>query len=491
MNERQAREVTLLEAFETVRPPAAAWTDDDRAWADRVALEAAGGDLAPAGFVALRAGHALQRLGTREPRLVGWLARPAAFGRWLLAVGVAAFVVGLVLDRLDPAQRINLLALPFLGVVAWNLAVYVLALGLGLVAPLRRGDARRAPRAGRLRRLLAIDAPPAALARLAEGRVGLQYAALWPARHGRVTGLRVQAVLHAGAAALALGLVAGLYLRGLVHDYRVNWESTFLSPAAAHAVVTTLLAPASWLSGLALPDVAAFATLRAAQGDRSTGAPAADWIHLLALTLMLLVVLPRVLLGALAFGVARWRAGRIPLPLDDPYFGRIVRLRRAAGASVQVFPYARTPSARGALALRDLVVRAFGARVGFEVAPTVAFDAQDDAALVPAPATTHAIALFDLGATPEGESQGRFVEQLAAALPGGAGLAVVVDEGPFRARFAGLPERLAQRQAAWREWGATLRLEPVFADLEAGPGAGASAAALEAGFTDAAAVARA
>jgi hypothetical protein len=490
MNERQAREVTLLEAFETVRPPASAWTDDDRAWADRVALEAAGSTVAPVDFVALRAGHALQRLGSREPRLVAWLARPERVSRWLLGVGIAAFACGLVLDQLDPARRINLLALPFLGVVAWNLAVYAIALVLAVGAPLRRGGGRRAPGLERLRRLLGSDAPPAPLARLAEGRVGVQYAALWPARHGRVTALRAQALLHVGAAALAGGLVAGLYLRGLVHDYRVNWESTFLSPAAAHALVTTLLAPASWLSGLALPDVATFATLRAAQGDRSTGAPAADWIHLLALTLVLLVVLPRALLATVAAGAARWRAGRVALPLEDPYFGRIVRLRRAASAAVQVFPYARTPGARAALALRDLVGRAFGARVGFDMAPTVAFDAHDDAPLVPAAAMTHVIALFDLGATPERESQGRFVEQLAAAMPGGAGLAVVVDEGSFRARFAGLPERLAQRQAAWREWGATLRLEPVFVDLEAGPDAG-KAAALEAAFTDAAAVARA
>ena len=489
MNERQAREVTLLEAFESVRPPASSWGDDDRAWADRVAIEAAGGELRPADFVALRAGHALQRLGAREPRLVGWLARPRGSGRVLLLVVVVAFALGFVLDRLDPGRRINLLALPFLGVVAWNLAVYAITLGLAVAAPLRRGRPRRTSLIERLGRLLGSDAPPAALARAAEGRVGLQYAALWPARHGRLAALRAQVVMHAGAAALALGLVGALYLRGLVHDYRVNWESTFLSPAAAHAVVTTLLAPAAALSGLPLPDVPTFAALRAAQGDRTTGAPAAEWIHLLALTLVLLVVLPRVVLAAFAAGAVRWRARRFALPLDDAYFSRIVRLRRAASAAVQVFPYAHTPSARAALALRELVATAYGPRVGFEVLPTVAFDASDETPLVQAPATTHAIALFDLGATPEAESQGRFVERLAAALAPGAALAVAVDEGAFRARFSGMPERLAQRRAAWRDWGATLGFEPVFVDLDAGPTGGA-AAALEAAFADPAAVGR-
>ena len=480
MNERQAREVTLLEAFETVRPPDPAWSDDDRAWADRVAAEAAGPDTGPDSFIAQRAGHALQRLGTREPRLVPWLARPMGLGRWGLVVVVAAFFCGLGLDRLDPGQRINLLALPFLGVVAWNLAVYAIALVLAVATPLRAHPARRAPLVERLRRLLDLDASPP-LSRASEGRPALRFAALWPARHGRVSALRLQALLHVGAAALALGLVAGLYVRGLVHDYRVNWESTFLSPTAAHAVVTTLLAPASRLSGIALPDVGAFAALRAAQGDTTAGAPAADWIHLLALTLALLVVVPRLVLAALAAALARWRTRRFAVPLDEPYFRRIANLRRASTTAVQVFPYARAPSARAALVVRELAATAFGPRVGFEVAPAVAFGAEDDAALAPAPSTTHAVALFDLGATPEAESQGRFVARLAAALGAGTALAVLVDEGPFRARFAGFPERLEQRRTAWRDWGAPLAIEPVFLDLETGPGEGAAAALESAG----------
>ena len=75
MDERRAREVTLLEAFETAQPASPSWSDDDRRWADRVALEAATPGSAPAAFVATRAGHAMQRLAPREPALG---ARPGA-----------------------------------------------------------------------------------------------------------------------------------------------------------------------------------------------------------------------------------------------------------------------------------------------------------------------------------------------------------------------------------------------------------------------------
>ena len=62
MNEAAARQVTLLEAYETVQPASPSWSDDDRAWADRVAMEAAGAGATPDAFLAQRAGHAMQRL---------------------------------------------------------------------------------------------------------------------------------------------------------------------------------------------------------------------------------------------------------------------------------------------------------------------------------------------------------------------------------------------------------------------------------------------
>jgi hypothetical protein len=55
--------------------------------------------------------------------------------------------------------------------------------------------------------------------------------------------------------------------------------------------------------------------------------------------------------------------------------------------------------------LRALVADAFGPTVALEVAPGVAFGAEDEAALAMPAGTSHAIALFDLSATPESENQ--------------------------------------------------------------------------------------
>src|SRR6478735_7972771 len=104
MDERRAREVTLLEAFETARPASASWSDDDRRWADRVALEAATPGVAPAAFVATRAGHALQRLGPREPALAG--ARPRWRRAGLVAIALIAFALGIAADAIGGGRRI-------------------------------------------------------------------------------------------------------------------------------------------------------------------------------------------------------------------------------------------------------------------------------------------------------------------------------------------------------------------------------------------------
>ncbi|HSC63365.1 MAG TPA: DUF2868 domain-containing protein, partial [Caldimonas sp.] len=349
MDERRAREVTLLESFETVQPPAPSWGDDDRRWADRVAAEAAAPGGAPEAFIATRAGHALQRLVPREPAL----ARLAATKPWhaggALAIVAVAFVLGIAGDSLGGGRRINLLAPPLWGVLAWNIVVYLLLVVLPLLRVARRGRVREGPLVRTAEWLLRVRQR---LPRASAGGSAValrRFVELWAVRTRRLSLLRGETALHLGAAALALGLVAGLYSRGLVLDYRVGWESTFLDAGAAHAVVTTALRPASLLSGIALPDAASFASLRTTPDADNAGAPAAPWLHLIALTLALVVVVPRLVLAAGCGIAAAWRARRFALPIDDPSFQRLARLGSGGASRVVVVPYAAMPSPQATL----------------------------------------------------------------------------------------------------------------------------------------------
>jgi hypothetical protein len=471
MNDRQGREVTLLQAFETAQPPSPSWSEADRRWADRVAQEAVPADAPAATFIAARARHAMERLLPREAAARRWLGRAVRDGPWLAVVAIVAAGLGLFVDAIGNAQRINLLAPPFWGVLVWNLAFYVVLLATPLLALLRRGRAAPGPLQRAMLWLLrgGRALPTAGRGAAASAAPLAEFGRLWAERSARIASLRAQTLLHVGAAALALGLIGGLYVRGLVLDFRVGWESTFLTPPVVHALLATLLSPASILTGIPLPDADGIAALQTQPGGRDAGAPAAAWIHLLALTMLAVVVVPRLVLGFLTAALARHRRRRFALPLDSPYFQRLARLQRGGAAAVEVHPYAHVPSPQAVLGLQALLADAFAAQVAVRIAPTAAFGAEDDDSPPPpaAAGVTHALLLCDLAATPEAESQGRFARRLAGRLPPGAVLALLVDESAFRRRFAGLEERTAQRRAAWTKFGEALGTVPVFADLEA------------------------
>jgi hypothetical protein len=246
---------------------------------------------------------AMQRLLPRDASARRWLERRAWHPAWVWLGAVLGFIAGVAADRLGPPEHVNLLAPAVWVVVLWNLCVYVAALmpwhgGVG--SQLGPWFARRG-----------------------QG-TDLGASLLW-ARHAAPLSMkRAALVLHVAAAALALGLVAGLYLRGLVLDYRAGWQSTFLDVSAVQTLLNTLLAPASLLTGIGVPDVA---PLRVGPGALAQ-ATAAPWIHLYAGTLMLWVVVPRLLLA----WWSAWRADalsrRFPLPLDTPYFEALHPLMR-------------------------------------------------------------------------------------------------------------------------------------------------------------------
>ncbi len=299
MTEDEARQVVLLQAHEwpTAQAP---WMAQDSAWATRQAVATVGAQAGPERFVLARAVVALQRLLPRAPAAQRWLRRRSWHPAWVALALVLGFMAGLAVDQLGPPQRVNLLAPAVWAVVAWNAVVY-LALALpSPVAGLRAWLARSLQRG--------------------DGDV----AALWARHAAPLLMHRLALLLHAAAAALALGLVAGLYLRGLVLDYRAGWQSTFVDAPTVQAALDVLLAPARWLIGIAVPEVA---PLRVGPGGNAH-ASAAPWIHLLAATLALAVVLPRLLLA----GLAGWRAHRgaqhFVLPLDTPYFQGLHPLMR-------------------------------------------------------------------------------------------------------------------------------------------------------------------
>ena len=284
---------------------------------------------------------------------------------------------------------------------------------------------------------------------------------------------RALSVLHYAAAAFAVGALAGLYTRGLAFEYLAGWESTFLGVEQVQRLLQGVLGPASFLTGIPVPDSAHLASIRSPVGG---GENAANWIHLYAVTVLLVVVLPRVALAAWEHLQAGRKASRIPVPLTDGYFQNLQRQHSGDAANVQVFPYSYRLSPEGLRGLTRLMQMIYGSETDIAVSPAIALGGEDrltaaasaDVAIAPSPRAALTVALFSLAATPESENHAAFLAALAATLPADAPVVALVDESSFIRRFGAASTRLADRRATWRRILASrLDVEPLFVSLEA------------------------
>jgi hypothetical protein len=462
MDEQAALDVIAVRAVEIRDGARTLWTDSDRAWASRAAAEVVG-ERADAGtFIARRGRLALERLGERSkalPRAVRAL-RWRPWVGWMIVT--AAFVVGATLDRIGGVQRINLLAPPVFALLLWNLAVYAtLAAGFlvrygdtGPPGPLRGLVMRIAARAGR------------GIRRGRRGNddvIGDSIAALttdWARLAASLYAARAARILHLAAAALALGVIAGLYVRGLAFEYRATWESTFLDPAKVRALLAAALAPGALLTGIAVPDEAHVAAIRAPAGEN-----AATWLHLMAASVCMVVIIPRLVLATWAALLERYRATRLPLALGESYWRRLLRGFEGGPVRVLAIPYSYALPPAALAGLEAIVERAFGGGAALTVAAPVAYGVDDHATHQAPDSAGPVIALFNLTATPEPGVHGAFVAAERARRWPAQPLLAIVDESAFRTRWPDDERRLGQRRGLWSSLLTGERLAPIFVNL--------------------------
>jgi hypothetical protein len=467
MNEAAARETLLLRSIETADAGRAVWSDEDRAWATRAAAEVAGSQAAPDAFVARRASLALERLGTRHPAFARAL-RAVSWRSWITPVlAGAAFALGVAADQLGPAQRVNVLAFPLIALLAWNVVVYALIAvrgAWGLVSARGRALGPLAQAIARLGR--AVPRAPAVQDAAVSTVLGV-FLAEWARAAAPLAAARVGRSLHIAAFALGLGAIAGMYVRGLVLEYRAGWESTFISAETVHAILAFVLGPAAALTGIPIADAPRLEAMRFGAGG--AGENAAPWIHLYATTVALVVLVPRFLLALGTWVAERQLTARFPLALDEPYFTRLTRQLGREPARVRVVPYSYQLTPPAVLGLQAIAARLFGPHAEVTVAPGISWGGEDALPDGLVPPGSHALVLvvFSAAATPEAENHGAFLAAVAAAAGRATPVVAIVDESGFRKRFAHEPRRLEERRVAWQELLAGRGREPVFAELEA------------------------
>ena len=486
VNEHDARNLLLIRAVETEDAAQALLTRDDRQDATAFALASAGADRsgrrADQRLLAQRSAYALSRLETRHPA-IGRAARAARWPGWLdWTLPLGAIALGIATNELAGARRLNIIAFPLFGIVLWNLAVYMLVAAHAAAAIVPRGNrygkaswlARAASWAGGIARRDQDAHHPV-------GRAIVRFARDWTRYAGALTYARAARVLHLSAAALAIGIVAGMYLRALGVEYRAGWESTFIGAETLHRLLGWVLTPASLLTAIALPDVDRLATLR--WGMPANGENAGSWIHLYAVTAALFVVVPRLALAAgSALSAARLsRFFKVP-GREDFYVRRVLRDARGGGTRVRVVPYGFSFSDGPRRVLERLLVGTFGDGTEVVTEDAIAYAGEDEwlAGLRLNEEDDYLLVLFNLAATPEAENHGELLAGITRLLDsqgGGTALAVLLDETGYRARLGrqvGADDRIETRRLAWKALTAGMALNPIAVDLGTGESPGQS-----------------
>ena len=345
MDEAAARRVMLAHAIEGADGEGKLLSGFDRDQIDRQARQAAGvgaedgPGVTPEHFLDVRAQRVIAAVAARHPGLASLQDSPA-WQRWLgVGTPLLALFLGVLTDVIANPHRVDLVSLPLLGILAWNVAVYLML----IVAPFMGPQKGHRPWLAGLGRW--TDGERAW--RRPGGNLRASVTALFHLRWYRATQdlhlQRVKRVLHLAAAGWAVGIALSLLARGLVVEYRVGWESTFLDATQVHAILSFLRLPALVLFPFQPFTVQEVAALRFSEGGGAAGG--ARWVYMYVALLLVVVVIPRVILAAVAYARERMLSRRIEVDLGEPYYQRLVSLLSSVRVQLCLLTHRQTDRA--------------------------------------------------------------------------------------------------------------------------------------------------
>lgn len=358
MRQRALQTVLLVHAIEQSDLAGDALSLEDRVHASRNAADgrplpvAGAADAAAAPldgdserFLVRRAEDLLGRLRVRSPgvdRVLAAAAGPTGLDRVLLLAGLALGFAAAFVD----GRRIDIFAYPLIGLVLWNLLVYI-TLTVRTFGALRQGrpaatdiagqESAAVRRDGFLRRWLArryANRVRARIDALITHSIGFnaplapglrRFAADWWEVGRPVFRERARRLLHTAAILAAVGLMAGYAIRGWVIRQAAGWGATVFGPASAHTALVTLYGAASAVSGVPVPSARELQAL-AWTSPTSGGGPAGQWLYLIDWTALLYIVLPR-LIAVIVTTISLWRrSATLRAPPSLPrHLGAVVR----------------------------------------------------------------------------------------------------------------------------------------------------------------------
>jgi hypothetical protein len=380
--------------------------------------------------------------------------------KWLIAAPIAvAFVVGLATDSLTSGGKIQLLSLPLLALLVWNLVVYAWIVFRKLRPAIKSNPTDWigewvAQRLGEMRKLLDGQGKDDTWSLLRT-----RFIRIWLERNRERHRSLLLAVFHGAAIALVLGIVVGMYVRGLGFEYRAGWSSTFLGAESLYRFLVIVLGPSAAMLDVPIPNPAVLGEL--AWSVNPKGGDAAPWIHLYAETCFSYVFLPRAYLAYRA--QQKWARFKWEMETDSTKSSLAVA---PDAKRVCVIPFNVSLDSTMRESLRATLADESGPP-NVEFRESVEYDSVRDyfgelEFQSDSPPAALAVT-FSLGATPEKEIHGDVVERCQAlAGRSAASVFILLEASGFLKRFGDDEERFAARLKNWtrfsEEYGVPLQV---------------------------------
>ena len=318
--EKEARQILLARAIEIVDSQGKLISDAERDALDvragEVARRAHGQRLDVGSALRSRAAEVLDVVGRRNPGIAALHEIPPWRGMLIMGLPLLTLVLGFSSDIVANPRWLDLVSLPLLAIVLWNLVFYLL-----LVA---RIFVKAEPFESRLRRLAKPFTRLRRFSRHTRTEITTNFVSTWQSVAARLNGSRLALALHLSAAAWAGGAALWLFLRGVVYQYRVGWESTWLSAEGVQSLLSVLFWPATTLLNLTPFTLQEITAMRFDAGAPGSVESARNWVFLYTATLAIVVIIPRLVLALLTWLRERALAARLTIELDEPYFQRLI-----------------------------------------------------------------------------------------------------------------------------------------------------------------------
>lgn len=442
---------TITQAKLLEQTPTLSWESSDANRATRQAALAVGEDASTAAFLVARARVVEKMIVAKNPSVKPIALRftPPGWINWsLIAV---AFILGLLTDQFaSESSRINLLSLPFFGVLLWNIVVYLMLLISGLRHKTSRDFLG-------LRAALGIIEKTATLhnTRLTKSLTSVlqPFVMHFAAR-----------AFHLAAFAFVAGMIASVLLRGIGTAYTVGWESTWFANnpdvvyqiiALTYGVFTNFLGP--------MPNILEVANMRFDRlAVNAVDISAGLWLLRMIFMLALFVAIPRLLLAVKhSLQIAKLRKD-FPLDLSERYYTDILRTWRSEAMTLDVLVSTNSDNPENV----ENVYR-FAEQLGYNLSEVKTHRWDPEVGEMPLTLSVQGQsqqvwALMNATTTPEHEVQGESLLQIKSTLGDKVPLVVLVDMSAYIARFGDFADRIEHRKELWKNFSETIGLPVVF-----------------------------